>query len=84
MNLDDRIEINPHKMMGKPVIRGTRLTVELILNKLGDGAAESEVLEAYPTLTREDILAAMRFGAQAVAHEAVIDLEVSGHFGACL
>ncbi len=53
MTVTDRIEINPKVMMGKPVIRGTRLTVELILRKLSEGATERDLLEAYPKLTRQ-------------------------------
>jgi uncharacterized protein (DUF433 family) len=63
MTITDRIEINPKVMMGKPVIRGTRLTVELILRKLSEGAREEDLLDAYPKLTREDIHAAMRYAA---------------------
>lgn len=61
MTLTDRIEINPRVMLGKPVIRGTRIPVELILRKLSEGASEADLLEAYPRLTREDIQAAMRY-----------------------
>ena len=50
-----RIEINPDVMLGKPVIRGTRIPVELILRKLGEGATEDELLDAYPRLTGADI-----------------------------
>ena len=64
MTITDRIEINPKVMMGKPVIRGTRLTVELILRKLSEGATERGLLEAYPKLTREDIHAAIRYAAE--------------------
>jgi uncharacterized protein (DUF433 family) len=60
MTITDRIEINPKIMMGKPVIRGTRIAVELILRKLGEGAKEVDLLEAYPQLKREGIQAAMR------------------------
>jgi uncharacterized protein (DUF433 family) len=74
MKLADRIEINPKVMMGKPVIRGTRIPVELILRKLGEGASEADLLDAYPRLTREDILAAMSYAADALAHEEVIFL----------
>jgi uncharacterized protein (DUF433 family) len=55
----DRIEINARVMMGKPVIRGTRITVELLLRKLAEGATEADLLDAYPRLTREDIRAAI-------------------------
>lgn len=60
MTFADRIEINPKVMLGKPVIRGTRITVELILRKLSEGATEKDLRDAYPKLTREDIHAAMR------------------------
>ena len=70
----ERIDINPEIMMGKPVIRGTRITVELILGKLGEGACERELLEDYPHLTTEDIRAAMAYGAASVAHEEVVFL----------
>ena len=61
MTIEDRIEINPKIMMGKPVIRGTRITVELILRKLGEGATEVELLKAYPGLKTEDIQVAKRY-----------------------
>ena len=60
------IESDPNIMMGKPVVKGTRLTVELILEKLGAGETIEQVLEAHPRLTREGVLAALRFGADAL------------------
>jgi len=51
--------MNPKVMMGKPVIRGTRIPVELILRKLGEGATEADLLDAYPRLTKVDIQAVM-------------------------
>jgi len=74
MTITDRIEINPKVMLGKPVIRGTRIPVELILRKLSEGAVESELLDAYPRLTREDIQAAIGFAADTVAHEETLIL----------
>jgi uncharacterized protein (DUF433 family) len=74
MTITDRIEINPKVMMGKPVIRGTRLTVELILRKLSEGASEADLIEAYPRLTQEDIQAAIRYAADTLAHEETIIL----------
>jgi len=56
-------------MLGKPVIRGTRITVELILRKLSEGATEADLLEAYPRLKRTDIKAAIGFAADTLAHE---------------
>ena len=63
---EERIQSNPAVMMGKAVIAGTRVTVELILEKLGAGETIEQILEAHPRLTRDDILAAMRFGAAAL------------------
>jgi uncharacterized protein (DUF433 family) len=68
----ERIEMNPAVMMGKPVIRGTRITVELLLCKLAEGETEAELLEDYPHLTVEDIRAAIAYGAASVAHEEVV------------
>lgn len=77
MTTADRIEINPKIMLGKPVIRGTRITVELILRKLGEGATEADLLDAYPGLTTEDIRAAVAYAADTIAHEETILLEPS-------
>jgi uncharacterized protein (DUF433 family) len=73
----DRIEIDPNVMMGKPVIRGTRIKVELILRKLAEGASEGDLLDAYPRLAREDIRAAIAYAAETIAHEDIILLPVS-------
>ena len=72
MTFTDRIEMNPRVMLGKPVIRGTRIPVELILRKLSEGASEADLLDAYPQLIREDIHAAMRYAADTIAHEEVV------------
>lgn len=63
----ERITADPKVMMGKPVIRGTRISVESIVRKLGEGATASDLLEAYPQLTAEDIRAALAYAADAVA-----------------
>lgn len=72
MPISDRIEINPNIMMGKPVIRGTRIPVELILRKLSEKATEADLLQAYPQLVAEDIQAAIRFAADMIAHEETV------------
>ena len=72
VTLPQGIEINPKVMLGKPVIRGTRIPVELILRKLGEGATERELLDAYPNLKPEDIRAAMSYAADALAHEEIV------------
>jgi uncharacterized protein (DUF433 family) len=65
----DRIEMNPEIMGGKPVIRGTRIPVDLILRKLGTGATTDEILADHPRLFAEDILAAQAFAADYIADE---------------
>lgn len=72
MLLTERIEVNPAVMLGKPVIRGTRIPVELIVRKLGEGMTEADLLDAYPRLTREDIQAALLYAADALAHETIL------------
>ena len=69
MTATNRIVIDPKVMLGKPIIRGTRITVELILRKLGERATEADLLSAYPQLTTEDIQAAILFAADSLAHE---------------
>lgn len=59
----ERIEANPDVMDGKPVIRGTRVPVELVLRKLGSGMSSEAILADHPRLTRDDILAAQVFAA---------------------
>ena len=75
MTFTDRIEVHPDVMLGKPVIRGTRIPVELLLRKLSDGASEADLLDAYPQLKREDIQAAMRYAADTLAHEEVVFID---------
>lgn len=62
---------NPALMMGKPVIAGTRITVELILEKLASGESVEQLLEAHPRLTKDAVLAAIDFAAQALRADVV-------------
>ncbi len=68
----ERIEINPEIMGGKPVVRGTRIPVELVLRKLGAGLSSEEILADHPRLTSDDIRAAQAFAADYLADEALI------------
>ena len=72
MNYTDRIVIDPGIMLGKPVIKGTRITVELILRKLSEGLSIEQVIKAYPQLLKEDIYAALTFASDLIANEEVI------------
>jgi uncharacterized protein (DUF433 family) len=65
MMMHDRIVSDPDIMMGKPVIRGTRITVELVLRKMGYGQTVEKLIDDYPAITRDDILAAQAFAAAA-------------------
>lgn len=70
----DLVETNPNIMMGKPVIRGTRITVEQILDKLAAGETIEDVVAAHPRLNREAVLAAIEFGARALRADIVYPL----------
>ena len=69
-----RISIDPKVMVGKPVIRGTRIPVELIVRMLAQGVPEAEVLREYPRLEAEDIRAALDYAARVLADEDVFPL----------
>lgn len=73
----DRIEIRPNVMLGKPVVKGTRIPVELVLRKLGDGATTDDLCDAYPRLMPEDIRACIAYAADTVAHEEIVATELA-------
>ena len=68
MSWPERITVNPEVLAGKPVIRGTRLAVEFILELLASGESQSSILQEYPGLTHEDVLACLAY-ASYLAHE---------------
>jgi uncharacterized protein (DUF433 family) len=70
-----RITADPKIMLGKPCIKGTRITVELILRKLGAGRSFAEIVEAYPHLSDDDIRAALAFAADYMQHETIVAAE---------
>jgi uncharacterized protein (DUF433 family) len=72
--LRQRITLNPRVMVGKPVIRGTRIPVELVVRMLAQGISEAEILREYPRLEPEDIRAALIYAADVLAHEDVFPL----------
>jgi uncharacterized protein (DUF433 family) len=69
MNWRDRIVTDPDILVGKPTIKGTRISVELILGWLGQGWTHEQLLENYPHITRDDILAALAFAAEMMREE---------------
>ena len=75
MRVHERIETKPEVMFGKPVICGSRVTVEAILRELGEGATLSDVLAAHPGLTVDDIRAAQAFAADYLADEETVAAE---------
>ena len=68
----DRIHADPAILGGKPVVRGTRISVEQILSRLGEGMSIEALLAAWPNLVREDILAALSYPAEVVANEEML------------
>lgn len=72
----ERITISPKVMVGKPVVRGTRLTVEYLLNLLAHGATVGEILDEYPGLTREDIQACILFATKSLESTTFMPLAV--------
>ena len=72
MLLTNHVEVRPGVMLGKPVIRGTRITVELVLRRLSEGASVDSIMESYPHLCREDILGVLEYAYKIVSHEAIV------------
>jgi len=67
------IERNPAVMLGKPVIVGTRITVELLMRKLADGFSIEEILQMHPHLTKAHVLAALSYAADTIANETILE-----------
>jgi len=76
MDFIQYIEINPKRMTGKPVIKGTRITVELILEKLSAGESIKDLLEAHPRLKEEHISAALAFAANVLKGEMIYPVAI--------
>ncbi len=72
--MENLIESNPKTMFGKPVIKGTRITVELILGKIADGETVDAILSSYPHLTREQVLACVDFARKSLSLETIYPL----------
>jgi uncharacterized protein (DUF433 family) len=74
MDWQDRIEVNPAILVGKPVIKGTRIAIEFIVELLARDWPETRILENYPQLRHEDILAALNYSAETLKQETVYSL----------
>lgn len=72
MNWKDHIEVNPAVLVGKPIIKGTRISVELILDRMADGWSMEDVLASYPRISREDVLAALSFSSELFKEESFV------------
>ncbi len=77
MSHRDRIEIDPDILVGKPVVKGTRLSVDFLLSLLAQGWTEAEILRNYPGLEREDLLACWAYAAEALSQEKVYRFQVA-------
>lgn len=69
------IEANPEIMRGKPIIKGTRIPIELIIRKLGEGSTIEDLLDGYPNLNKEDVMAALIYAADTIGNERLIELK---------
>jgi uncharacterized protein (DUF433 family) len=75
MTAYEMIETKPEVMLGKPVIKGTRIPVDLIVRKLGEGASFEDLIDGYPNLSREAIQAALIYAADMIHNETTIYLK---------
>lgn len=76
MNVFDRIEINPRVCNGKPVIKGTRIPISVILELIAEGKSWQAILDGYPELTRDDIYAALHYAKVALDHSELEEINV--------
>ena len=74
MDYKNLIARNPQVMLGKPVIKGTRITVELIMRKLAGGYTIDDLISSYPHITKAQIFAALEFAADIIANEEIIEM----------
>lgn len=73
MDYREHITSDSKVMLGKPVIKGTRITVELVLTKLSQGATVNDLLQSYPNISNDDVLAVLMYAADVVSTEAFAD-----------
>ena len=71
----DKITVNAKILGGKPIIKGTRISVEHVLNLLASNISEKEILEDYPQITHDDVQACLKYAAHSLKNEIYVDLE---------
>jgi len=76
MTWQERVSINPEILVGKPVVKGTRIAVDFVIELLSQGWSEEEILKNYPTLTHEDILACLGYASAVLRSERVFPFQV--------
>ncbi|HXP84288.1 MAG TPA: DUF433 domain-containing protein [Bryobacteraceae bacterium] len=76
--MDNRITTDPGILAGKPCIRNTRLSVEFILELIASGASAAQIAEVYPQLTPDDVEAAVRYAANSLRNDSLLELKVLG------
>lgn len=77
MSWQDRITAGPKVLVGKPVVRGTRISVELVIDLLAAGWSQEQILDSYPNLTAEDIRACLAYAGELLHSEKVFPLEAA-------
>lgn len=78
MNWHDHIVVDPNVLVGKPIVKGTRISVELLLDRLADGWSFDDILDAYPHLTREQVQAAIAFASELFKEERFVAIQKAG------
>lgn len=78
MDWRERIVVDPNILVGKPVIKGTRISVELLMDRLSDGWTMEDILAAYPHISREDVLAAISFVTEIFKEEDYVAIGKAG------
>jgi uncharacterized protein (DUF433 family) len=72
MNYREKIFISPDIMLGKPVIKGTRITVELIIKKLSEGMEVNDIIQEFPQVTRDDVMACLAYSADVISRDEIL------------
>lgn len=77
MNWQERISVDPKVLVGKPVVKGTRISVELVVDLLAQGWTQEQILDSYPNLTAEDLRACLAYASEALHSERVYPIKTA-------